>query len=315
MANTEVTTVDAGTKAVAPAREGVQATPAPAVQRPQRAGLRATAAVLLLAIGFGAGFFVYLYGLSGFSESRAQTTLFKNFAGQLAQATAPVGPTVQNAAGVQVPVAEGAPVALLNIPQLGLRDVVVVNGTTSRNLALGPGHVPDSALPGQAGVSVIYGKVATFGAPFAHLMRLNRGDRFTVTTGQGTSTYQVESFGTSSKPAPADSANLLILETAASSFAPAYAVQVSAVLVSAPKPNPGGWPQITAQEAGMASDSADSLVALTLWSQALLLAVIVATVAANRWSRWPTYLCMAPVVIALTWCVYENLACLLPNLY
>ena len=65
----------------------------------------------------------------------------------------------------------------------------------------------------------------------------------------------------------------------------------------------------------MSSDSADSLVPLTLWSQALLLAVIIATVAANRWSRWPTYLCMAPVVIALTWCVYENLACLLPNLY
>jgi sortase A len=170
-------------------------------------------------------------------------------------------------------------------------------------------------LPGQAGVSVIYGKVATFGAPFAHLMQLNRGNRFTVTTGQGTSTYQVESFGTSTKPAPADSVNRLILETAASSFAPTYAVQVSADLVSAPKPNPGDWPPITTQEVDMSSDTADSLVPLTLWSQALLIAVIIATVAANRWSRWRTYLCMAPLVIALTWCVYENLACLLPNLY
>jgi sortase A len=277
--------------------------------------LRATVTVLLLAILFGAGFFVYLYGLSSLSESRAQTTLFKNFDGQLAQATAPIGPTTANAAGVAVPVAVGAPVAVLNIPQIGLRDVVVVNGTTSRALALGPGHVRDSVLPGQAGVSVIYGKMATFGAPFAHLMRLNRDDRFTVTTGQGTATYQVESFGTSRNPAPADSANRLILETAEPSFAPAYAVAVSADLVSAPQPTPGGWPPITAQEAAMASDSADSLVPLTLWSQALLIAVVIATVAANRWSRWPTYLCLAPVVIALTWCVYENLACLLPNLY
>jgi len=312
-------TGDAGTQAVVvPARETVQTTRATEGQGPRRAGespLRATLAVLLLAFLFGAGFFVYLYGLSSLSESHAQTAMFKNFAGQLAQATAPVGPTVENAAGAQVPVTEGAPVAVLNIPQIGLRDVVVVNGTTSRDLALGPGHVRASVLPGQAGVSVIYGKVATFGAPFAHLMGLNRGDRFTVTTGQGTSTYEVESFGTSSDPPPADSANRLILETAASSFAPTYAVQVSADLVSAPRPNPGDWPPITPQEADMASDSADSLVPLTLWSQALLLAVVIATVAANRWSRWPTYLCMAPVVIALTWCVYENLACLLPNLY
>jgi sortase A len=311
-------TKDAGTQAVAPGREGVQAARAPEAQGPQRARehpLRATGAIFLLAILFGAGFFVYLYGLSSLSESRAQTAMFKNFVGQLAQATAPVGPTVQNAAGVQVPVAEGAPVAVLNIPQIGLSDVVVVNGTTSRDLALGPGHVRASVLPGQAGVSVIYGKVATFGAPFAHLMRLNRGDRFTVTTGQGTATYQVESFGTSRNPAPADSVNRLILETASSSFAPTYAVQVSADLVSAARPDPGDWPPITAQEVDMSSDTADSLVPLTLWSQALLIAVIVATVAANRWSRWPTYLCMAPVVIALTWCVYENLACLLPNLY
>jgi sortase A len=281
--------------------------------------LRSTVGVLMIAILFGVGFFVYLYGFSRISESRAQATMFKNFVCQLAQCTAqaiaPVGPTVPNAAGVQVPVAAGAPVAVLNIPQIGLRDVVVVNGTTSRDLARGPGHVPASVLPGQPGLSVIYGKVATFGAPFAHLMQLNRGDRFTVTTGQGTATYQVESFGTSSKPAPADSANRLILETAASAFAPTYAVQVSADLVSAPRPNPGGWPAITPQEVDMSSDAADSLVPLTLWSQALLIAVIIATVAANRWSRWAAYLCMAPVVLALTWCVYENLACLLPNLY
>jgi sortase A len=307
-------TKDAGTQAGAPAGKAAPATQAPEAQGVPR-GLRSTVGVLMIAVLFCVGFFVYLYGFSRISESRAQATMFKNFVGQLAQATAPVGPTVQNAAGTAVPVAAGAPVAVLNIPQIGLRDVVVVNGTTSRNLARGPGHVPASVLPGQPGLSVIYGKVATFGAPFAHLMQLNRGDRFTVTTGQGTATYQVESFGTSAHPAPADSANRLILETAASSFAPAYAVQVSADLVSKPRPNPGAWPAITAQEVDMASDSADSLVPLTLWSQALLIAVIIATVAANRWSRWATYLCMAPVVLALTWCVYENLACLLPNLY
>jgi len=290
--------------------------PTPGPERSQPGPLLLASGVVTLILVFACGFFVYLYAISGISESHAQAAMFKNFLGQLAQGTAPVAPNSPGPGGAQVPLPEGAPVAVLSIPQIGLRDVVVVNGTTSRDLALGPGHVRDSALPGQAGVSFIYGKSATYGSPFAHLMGLNRGDRITVTTGQGTSTYVVESFGTSSKPAPADSVNRLVLETAASSFIPNHAVQVSADLVSSPKPNPGGWPAITPQESDMASDAADSLVPLLLWSQALLVAVIGATYATHRWSRWSTYLLMAPVVIALTWNVYENLACsLLPNLY
>jgi sortase A len=313
---------DAGVPATALALAGEAARTAgsarPAASAPRPAGPRpwqVTGAIAGLAVLFVVGFFVYLYGLSHVSEARAQAGMFKNFVNQLQLATAPVAPSTTGPNGATVPLAEGTPVAVLNIPEVGLRDVVVVEGTTSRDLALGPGHVPSSVLPGQTGVSFIYGKVATYGAPFAHLMRLNRGDRFTVTTGQGTATYVVESFGTSTDPAPADAANRLVLETAASSFLPSSAVQVSADLVSAPKPNPGDWPQITAQEADMGRDTADSLVPLTLWSQALLLAVIIATVAAHWWSRWGTYLLMAPVVMALIWCVYENLACLLPNLY
>jgi sortase A len=305
----------AGTQA-APASGGA-AMPASAAD-PRRAQVSPPllfSGVVALILVFACGFFVYLYAISSISESHAQAAMFKNFVGQLAQGTAPVTPYVQGPGGTQVPLPDGAPVAVLNIPQIGLRDLVVVNGTTSRDLALGPGHVRASALPGQAGVSFIYGKVATFGAPFAHLMGLNRGDRFTVTTGQGTSTYVVESFGTSSNPAPADSVNRLVLETAASSFMPNHAVQVSADLVSSPKPNPGDWPAITPQESDMASDAADSLVPLLLWSQALLIAVIIATYSTYRWSRWSTYLLMAPVVVALTWNVYENLAGLLPNLY
>jgi sortase A len=273
------------------------------------------AATLGLALLFAIGFFVYLFGLSGLSESRAQTTMFKNFVNQLQQATAPVQPYTTGSNGAQTPLADRTPVAVLNIPELGLHDVVVVEGTTSRDLALGPGHVPSSALPGQSGISFIYGKADTDGAPFAHLMGLNRGDKFTVTTGQGTATYEVMSFGTSSNPAPADASNRLVLETAASGLWPSSAVQVSADLVSQAQVNPGNWPAIPPQDADMASDISDGIIPLMLWSQALLLAVIVSTIATYRWSRWPTYLVMAPVILALTWCVYENLAVLLPNLY
>jgi sortase A len=321
-AGANVTTVDAGAQATspAPAGEAARATvPAgsggPASRSAGPGPWQVVGAIAGLVALFVVGFFVYLYGLSHVSEARAQTGMFKNFVYQLQHGTAPVTPSTTGPNGATILLAEGSPVAVLNIPEIGLRDVVVVEGTTSRDLALGPGHVPSSALPGQAGVSFIYGKVATYGAPFAHLMRLNRGDRFTVTTGQGTATYVVESFGTNTKPAPADAANRLVLETAASSFWPSSAVQVSADLVSAAQPNPGDWPNIPGSEADMGRDAADSLVPLTLWSQALLIAVIIATVAVHRWSRWRTYLFMAPVVMALIWCVYENLACLLPNLY
>lgn len=252
---------------------------------------------------FAVGFLVYLFGLSSISEARAQNVLSKSFAAELGQLTAPTGPAT-----------EGAPVALLSIPQIGLSNAVVVEGTTSRDLTHGPGLVPASVLPGQAGLSVIYGKAITYGAPFAHLMQLNRGDRITVTTDQGTARYVVESFGTSTRPAPADAANRLVLETAGPGLVPREAVQVSAGLVSRVQASPSSQPAIGAEEVDMAWYP-DALIPLMLWSQALLIAVIAATVAASRWSRGPAYLCAAPVVAALLWCVYENLATVLPNLY
>jgi sortase A len=277
----------------------------PTPRRPPRSAelLRRTGAIVSAAFLFVVGFLVYLFGLSGVAEAHAQSTMFKSFAPELAQAVAPVGPAK-----------EGTPVAVLNIPEIGLRNTVVVEGTTSRDLTLGPGHVRASALPGEAGWSFIYGKVATFGAPFAHLMQLRKGDQITVATGQGVARYVVHSFGTSRYPAVDDSANRLVLMTANSPDIPTAAVQVSADLVSTPEANPGDWPAITAQEEYLASDS-NSLVPLLLWSQALLLTVIAATIAAHRWSRWPTYLLAAPVVIAVTVCVYQNLAGLLPNIY
>jgi sortase A len=276
--------------------------PAPRQQAARGLQRRISAAVSA-AFVFVAGFLGYLFGLSGFSEAHAQSTMYKSFAAELSQALAPTGPAK-----------EGTPVAVLNIPEIGLRNAVVVEGTTSRDLALGPGHVRASALPGEVGSSFIYGKVATFGAPFAHLMQLREGDLITVADGQGVARYVVHSFGTSRHPAVDGSPNRLVLMTANSPYIPTSAVQVSADLVSTPQPNPEDWPSITPQEEYLASDTA-SLIPLLLWSQALLVTVVAATIAAHRWSRWQTYLLAAPVVIAVTICVYQNLAGLLPNIY
>lgn len=266
-------------------------------------GVRRVVGALMLAALFLIGFVVYLYGLSGVSEDRTQNTMYKSFAGDLANAVAPVGTA-----------AEGAPVAVLDIPRLGMSGTVIVEGTSSRDLARGPGHVVASALPGQAGVSVLYGKAVTFGAPFAHLERLDRGDTIIVTSAEGRAVYVVTSFGTNVRPAPDDTPNRLVLESANSATAPKIAVQVTADLITAPQPNPGGRPAVPAQQQILASDK-DSLLPLLLWSQALLLASILASVAVRQWSRWPVYLCAVPVLLAVTWNVYENLAGLLPNVY
>ena len=50
--------------------------------------------------------------------------------------------------------------------------MVVVEGTTPGEPDAGPGHLRDTPLPGQAGVSVVFGRRATFGAPFASLPQL-----------------------------------------------------------------------------------------------------------------------------------------------
>jgi sortase A len=261
------------------------------------------AIALTLLLGLVLGFAGYLYGLSALSEHRAQENLRKTFAKTLGQAVAPLGP-----------VADGTPVAVLDIPALGL-DAVVVQGTTARDLTQGPGHRPDTVLPGQFGVSVLYGRRATFGAPFGHLMRLNPGDLIKVTTGQGVATYRVSSFGDSTHPAPANSVNRLVLATADSTGWPHQTVTVSADLVSKPQPNTGQVGSAAADEQGLASGADDSLLPLLLWSQALLVIAVAVPFAMQRWSPTATYLCAVPLALTVLWNLFENLACLLPNVY
>ena len=115
--------------------------------------------------------------LGSIEQHRAQDLLYKELRYTLAMPpdkAPPVGPVV--------PV--GDPVALLTIPDIGLEQVVV-EGTASGDLLAGPGHRRDTPLPGQVGTSVVYGRAATYGAPFGHLTELQAGDRITVVGAQG----------------------------------------------------------------------------------------------------------------------------------
>jgi sortase A len=77
------------------------------------------------------------------------------------------------------------------IPSIGVSEYVV-EGTDAENLRKGPGHYPETPLPGQRGTSAIAGHRTTFGAPFRKLDQVKKGDRIIVELPYGTFVYRVE---------------------------------------------------------------------------------------------------------------------------
>jgi sortase A len=79
----------------------------------------------------------------------------------------------------------------LRIPSIDVSEFVV-EGTDAENLRKGPGHYPDTPLPGEHGTSAIAGHRTTYGAPFRNLDGVHRGDRIVVELPYGTFVYRVE---------------------------------------------------------------------------------------------------------------------------
>lgn len=84
----------------------------------------------------------------------------------------------------------GSAVARLVIPDIGV-DFIVISGARTEDLKVGPGHFPETPLPGRLGNAALAGHRTTYGAPFSRVDELQIGDRMTVTTVEGTFTYSV----------------------------------------------------------------------------------------------------------------------------
>nr|MBA3309269.1 class E sortase [Nocardioidaceae bacterium] len=65
-------------------------------------------------------------------------------------------------------------------------------GVGRDDLKRGPGHYPQTPLPGQLGNAAIAGHRTTYGEPFADIDQMLAGDKITVTTPAGTFTYLVD---------------------------------------------------------------------------------------------------------------------------
>ncbi len=85
--------------------------------------------------------------------------------------------------------ARGAAIAQLSIPRLGL-STVVVEGSGESELALGPGHIEGTALPGAGGNVGVAGHRDTF---FRPLRQIRKNDAITLAIGSRQYDYTVVS--------------------------------------------------------------------------------------------------------------------------
>ena len=86
---------------------------------------------------------------------------------------------------------EGDAIAEIRIPSIGVSEYVV-EGTDVDSLRKGPGHYPDTPLPGDPGTTAIAGHRTTYGAPFRHIDDVHRGQPITIDMPDGRFVYRVE---------------------------------------------------------------------------------------------------------------------------
>lgn len=289
----------------------------------------------LIAIGVLLFLFVgyQLWG-TGIQHSRAQDRLRSEFA----QTALTAPPTLPVPGGVglgapRVAPALGDAVALLEIPKVDMQQYVV-EGVGVEDLKAGPGHYPDTPLPGEKGNAAIAGHRTTYGAPFYDLNELEPGDPIYVTTSQGRFRYDVKELLVVH---PVEGAwvldpttdDRLTLTTCEPRFSAAKRLIVVADLVGTPvesvaAPAPAPDPATTAPEpaparsldaAGLSGEGA-SRTPTVMWGGGAGLVWLAAWLVAHRRTRRGvrslTYLCASPVFFFALYHFYENVALLLP---
>ncbi|WP_411701343.1 sortase [Conyzicola sp.] len=245
----------------------------------------------------------------------SQQLLYNEFRQQLSDGTAPVSEGNFD----DVLLADGDPVAVIDIPQLDVHDVVV-EGTSGDALKAGPGHRRDTVLPGQQGVSVLMGRAAAYGGPFGRIQELAPGDSFTVRTGQGKHVFEVVGVRYAGDPTPASpkaGESRLILQTArGASFIPAGIAYVDAQLrseVQASGQRQTTFATLPPQAQAMATDPT-TVWALVFALQFLVVAQLAAVWAYRRIGAQKTWVVFVPVGVLAVIFVSNQLTLLLPNL-
>jgi sortase A len=155
-----------------------------------KAVLRFVASVLMvsgvLMIADAGATLLWQEPVSAFTAQRQQNDLEDAFA-----ATPKSEPKPQQGRPPKQKPIPGSAVAQLSFPTLD-RKYYVIEGTGTTDLRKGPGHYPDTALPGQSKTVAIAGHRTTYGAPFRNIDKLRRGDRIDLRMRYGTYVYEVQ---------------------------------------------------------------------------------------------------------------------------
>jgi sortase A len=288
------------------AAETPRAAQAPARQ-PRRRRVRRTAGFVCLAIAASIGaFLVFEFGISSLWTARSQRVLLTEFRTLSAQ-----GP----ASTLAWQPALGQPIGILSIPRLGVQ-TVVVEGTSSSDTAQGPGHFAGSPLPGRPGNSVIAGRRASFGSPFANIGDLQKGDTIQVSTGVGLFTYVVNGT-TTIEPNDLDvvnptADNRLTLMTSDPRYRASGRLVVTAALVGLPAPQARRPIAVLPQDQVGLSGEPWAFAPLLRWIELLVGTALVALWLVRRSARRVAWLYATPIVMALMWASFMALNRLLP---
>jgi sortase A len=219
---------------------------------------------------------------------------------------------------------EGDVLGKIEIPKIGL-SAYVIEGVGVDDLKNGPGHYPDTPLPGQDGNAAIAGHRSTYGAPFANVDDLDPGDPITVTTLQGSFHYSV----TGQEIVSPDDVHVLDdkgdNELTLTACHPKYSASKRIVIharlegdpaATAPKVEPpaqaaGAPKQLNADVSG---ESAPKFPAVMY---GLLCAAIwaIAWLVGKRWRKWPSYLIALPFFLIALFYFFEGFSRLLPANY
>lgn len=267
--------------------------------------------LLVLLLALLSNFFLVSHLVAGVAQNNLRLT----FAAQTANATAPTSELTYN----KKQVATGAPVALIEIPSIGVSQVVV-EGTDSATLRTGIGHRRDTVLPGQEGMTVLMGKRWSYGAPFGALPSLKAGAEIITYTGQGKSTYVVERVRRAGDvglaPTLSGESQLVLTTVEGEYFVPTQVVRVDAKLTS--KVFQSGtritqWGNIPAEERELGIDLR-FLWQLAFAIQFLIIVEIGFLWALRRFGIAKTWLVFGPLLVLALVITTDQITRVLPNL-
>jgi sortase A len=257
-------------------------------------------------------FVVYQLWGTGIRERQAQHKLDNQF-DEVVEAQAAKFPNPVDRTATIPP--EGEPVAHIRIPKIGV-DKVVVEGVGVPDLKKGPGHYPETPLPGQKGNAAIAGHRTTYGAPFNRVDELKPGDEIFVDTVQGSFRYlmvEQQIVSPSAVEVLEDKGDNRLTLTACH---PKYSARQRIVIVAELAADAQVYDS-SATKAPTSLDDIDGEQGAAL--PAILLGLICALIwlfawlVGMRWKKWPSYAIGLPFFLVTLFFFFEDFSRLLPS--